>query len=340
MYRLTRRYFLYLVVLLITLATTVGTATTGAINYREQQTTGTVLMVSPDDFAFNQETAKSNLFQNRDADSSRIQKQAMAEFNVMVKKLRGASIRVIRIRSRNDIKTPDAVFPNNWFSLHWMADGERILVGYPMLAPNRRAERRMELLSKKLCLQGFKVSKTIDLSQYEEQGKFLEGTGSMVLDRTNRVAYASLSPRTDREVLNDFSHKLVYRPVAFSSYDTEGNLIYHTNVMMSVGERFAIICSEAIRNEQERIQVIEELKQSGRKVITITLDQMKHMCGNILELRRKGSNVIVMSQTAFDNFMPDQKKALARFGKLLPVHIKTIETIGGGSARCMLGEVF
>ena len=306
----------------------------------EQQTTDTVLMVSPDDFAFNQETAQSNVFQKRTAETVLLQKRAMAEFTGMVKKLRSSGVRVISLPSRRDIKTPDAVFPNNWFSLHKGGNGERIIAGYPMLAPNRRAERRVDELTGKLRENGINVSKTIDFSRYEVEGKFLEGTGSMVLDRTHRVAYASLSPRTDRSVLADFSDKLGYRPVTFSSYDSTGSLIYHTNVMMSVGERFAVICADAIRDEQERATVLKELEQSGKTVIPITLDQVRSMCGNILELRAKGKRIIVMSKTAYDHFTPGQKKILRGLGSLLPVNIKTIETTGGGSARCMLGELF
>jgi len=306
----------------------------------ERQTTDTVFMVSPDDFAFNQETAQSNVFQKRSAETVLLQKRAMAEFRGMVKKLKASGVRVITLASRRDTKTPDAVFPNNWFSVHKGGNGERVVAGYPMLAPNRRAERRVDELTGKLRENGIAVSKTIDFSRHEAEGKFLEGTGSMVLDRTHHIAYASLSPRTDRSVLADFADKLGYRPVTFSSYDSTGSLIYHTNVMMSVGERFAVVCTDAIRDEQERAAVLKELEQSGKTVITITLDQVRSMCGNILELRAKGKRIIVLSKTAYEHFTPQQKKILGGFGSLLPVDITTIETTGGGSARCMLGEVF
>lgn len=306
----------------------------------ERQTTDTVLMVSPDDFAFNQETAQSNVFQKRDTDTASVNKRAISEFGGMVRKLESSGIRVIQVPSRGDIKTPDAVFPNNWFSIHKISDQERILVGYPMLAPNRRAERRLELLNEKLRSKGMNVTRTIDLSRYEEKGLFLEGTGSMVLDRVNRIAYVALSPRTNREVLDDFAAKLSYRPVAFRSSDAGGNPIYHTNVMMSVGEGFAVICLESIEDRQEGMLVLKELKQAGKKIIPITLSQLQHMCGNILELRAKEAKIIVMSQTAYDHFTPQQKIQLSLYGTILPVDIRTIETIGGGSARCMLGEVF
>jgi len=322
------------------LTNSVVSASSARISAREGQTTGTVFMVSPDDFGFNQETAESNVFQKRLDNSASVKKRAMSEFSGMVKQLRSSGIRVVTLPSRSDIKTPDAIFPNNWFSLHKSSNGERVLAGYPMLAPNRRAERRLEELTQKLRASGIKVTKTVDFSRHEEQGKFLEGTGSLVLDRVNGIAYASLSPRTDKSVLADFSEKLGYRTVQFSSFDAAGSLIYHTNVMMSVGDRFAVICAEAIRDEQERATVLKELEKSGKTVIIITLDQVRSMCGNILQLRSNSKKVIVMSKTAYDHFTPEQKKLLMTFGKLLPVNIETIETVGGGSARCMLGEVF
>lgn len=308
--------------------------------WREQQTTSTVMMVSPDDFGFNTETAGSNLFQNRAADSGSVQKQALQEFDAMVARLRAAGIRVIRLPSRMDARTPDAVFPNNWFSLHKLSTGERVLVGYPMLAPNRRAERRLEHLGNRLAADGLAVSQVIDLSSFEQQQKFLEGTGSMVLDRAHRITYAALSPRTEPSVLQEFAQKLQYRPVSFHSYDCGGVPVYHTNVMMSVGKRFAVICAESIRDTSERDAVLGELRRTGKHIITITLEQMGMMCGNILELRSPKGPLIVMSQTAYDHFTLQQKKELQRFGTLLPMQIPTIEAIGGGSARCMLGEVF
>ena len=315
-----------------------GSATQAA--YREQQTTSTVFMVSPDDFGFNVETAASNAFQDKSADIANAQQQARREFDATVERLRGAGIRVIVLPSRKDVRTPDAVFPNNWFSLHEMEGGKRLLVGYPMLAPNRRAERRLDELQTQLAADGLRVDRVIDLSAFEQQGRFLEGTGSMVLDRANRIAYASLSPRTDAAVLEEFGGRLQYRPVSFRSYDSGGALVYHTNVMMSVGSRFAVICAESIRDVHERTAVMDALRRSGKEVITITLAQMAKMCGNILELRTARGPVIVMSQTAYDNFTPEQRSELQRFGTLLAVPIHTIEAIGGGSARCMLGEVF
>ena len=306
----------------------------------ERQTTSTVFMVSPDDFAFNVETAGSNRFQDRSAEGADARRKAMLEFDAAVAELGKAGIRVIRMASRADVKTPDAVFPNNWFSVHALEGGPRVLVGYPMLAPNRRAERRLAELQGRLSADGLPVDEVIDLSPYEEKGMFLEGTGSMVLDRANRIAYAALSPRTDPAVLQEFARRMQYRPVSFRSHDAGGGLVYHTNVMMSVGSRFAVVCAESIRDPRERREVLDQLKRSGKEVIPITQSQMGKMAGNILELRTERGPLIVMSRTAYDHFTPEQRARLQRFGTLLPLAIPTIEAIGGGSARCMLGEVY
>lgn len=233
------------------------------------------------------------------------------------------------------------MFPNNWFSLHKLGIGRRVLVGYPMLAPNRRAERRLDQLQHKLAADGLAVDQVLELSSpFEQQGRFLEGTGSMVLDRVNRISYAALSPRTDTAVLQEFGQKLGYRPVSFHSNDRTGTLVYHTNVMMSVGSRFVVVCADSVRDRGERETLLRELKRTGKEIIEITTEQMGKMCGNILELRSPKGPLIVMSQTAYDHFTQEQKKRLQSFGRLLPVQIPTIEAIGGGSARCMLGEVF
>jgi hypothetical protein len=306
----------------------------------ERQTTSTVFMVSPDDFAFNAETAGSNRFQDRSAEGADARAKAMLEFDAAVEALRKAGIRVIRMASRADVKTPDAVFPNNWFSLHSLEGGPRVLVGYPMLAPNRRLERRLAELQARLSADGLPVDEVIDLSPFEEKGLFLEGTGSMVLDRANRIAYAALSPRTDPAVLQELARRMQYRPVRFRSYDAGGALVYHTNVMMSVGSRFAVVCADSIRDPQERRAVVDQLKRSGKEVIPITQAQMGKMAGNILELQSGRGPVIVMSRTAYDHFTPEQRASLEHHGRLLPLAIPTIEAIGGGSARCMLGELF
>ncbi|MBW1744126.1 MAG: amidinotransferase [Deltaproteobacteria bacterium] len=312
----------------------------GCVSSGLTQTTDTVLMVCPDDFAYNPQTAASNVFQHQDKSALQDNKLAMEQFNGMVDELSSADIRVIRMKSREDVKTPDAVFPNNWFSTHRDGKSDTLIVVYPMHTPNRRAEIRVGLLKEKLKQNGITVSRIIDLTHYSEQGKALEGTGSLVLDRVHKVAFASLSPRTDRQVLDDFCVELGYRPVGFHSH-MRGKLIYHTNVMMSVGTDFAVICAESIKDDSERELVLKELRELGKRIILISAEQIKHMCGNILELHsRSGNKVILMSTSAYSNFTPQQKKELEKSASLLPVDIHTIENIGGGSARCMVAEIF
>lgn len=304
-----------------------------------RQTTDTVVMVSPDHFGFNAETAGSNAFQHAADDNTR--RLAQAEFSAMVKRLEVAGVRVVVLPSRKDIATPDAVFPNNWFSLHKLANGRRTLVLYPMLAPNRRAERQPELLQERLRSLGMPVDTVVDLSDGEQENRFLEGTGSMILDRVNGVTFAALSPRTSPEGLKAFSDALGYRVVSFHSQDKDGNAIYHTNVMMGMGERFAVVCLESIRDAQERQLLVDTLDRLGKKIIPITLEQVYHMCGNIIELRSAGGKpLLLLSRTAYDHFSGDQKTELEKYCALLPVDIGGIEKTGGGSARCMVGEAF
>ncbi len=305
------------------------------------QTTDTVFMVSPDDFQYNVETAASNVFQHQLTDPKEQTRRAVAQFNHMVKTLEEEGITVIHVPSRKDVITPDAVFPNNWFSTHRDREGQNVLVVYPMLTPNRRAEERVGLLLKKFKEHGFPVSWLVDLTGYEKENRALEGTGSMVLDRVQKVAFASLSPRTDQGILQDFCGQMGYRAVTFDSYDGHGKLVYHTNVMMSLGVGFAVICAEAIKDPAQRARVLARLKGLGKKVMEIHLGQMENMCVNILELRTRNSGgIIVMSRRAHDHFTAAQRTELAGFGKLVAVDIHTIEDIGGGSARCMMAEVF
>lgn len=324
------RFFLFVLILFII----------GCASGNLTQTTDTVFMVSPDDFAYNKQTAASNVFQHNDTPVLEARNQAMDQFNKMVKKLQSENIRVIHVKSRNDIKTPDAVFPNNWFSTHRNGERGTAIVIYPMATPNRRDEVRVDLLKSKLKENGIKISKVIDLSHYNKQNKALEGTGAMVLDRIHKAAFVSLSPRANKELLEDFCKQLGYRPVTFHSYD-KGELIYHTNVMMSVGTDYAVICSESIKDKSERKMVLNELKKLGKRIVEISPEQMEHMCGNILELHATdGENVIIMSTTAYKNFSRAQKKELEKSGAIIPFDIHTIENIGGGSARCMAAEIF
>jgi hypothetical protein len=303
-----------------------------------QQTTDTVLMVAPQDFAFNLETAKSNAFQKR-AKIANPEKRAMREFKIMVHTLRTSGINVITMPSRHDIKTPDAVFPNNWFSTHRIGNNETLII-YPMLTPNRQAEVRVNELLKRLHHHKYYPTKIIDLRKDVPYAP-LEGTGSMVLDRVNHIIYAALSPRTSQKTLEHAAKILGYKVIAFKSYDAKNKRIYHTNVMMSVGSKYAVVCLPCIRPKTKRHEVRESLIKSGKSIISVNQSQIANMTGNILELKtRHGNPVIVLSNTAYHHFTKSQRKRLAQFAKLIPVDIKTIEMIGGGSARCMLGEIF
>jgi hypothetical protein len=303
-----------------------------------KQVTDTLVMISPDHFQFNHQTASTNSYQkNSDANTNK----ALNEFQIMVEKLEAHDIRVITFPSRSDATTPDAVFPNNWFSLNQTSDGKTTLILYPMQAVNRRLERQQILLENSLKKNQIAIHQVIDLSHYENAEKALEGTGSLVLDRQNKMAFASISPRTDVDVLADFCHQLGYKAVTFSSYDQGKKLIYHTNVMMSIGENFAVICDECIHDENERVNVISHLRSANKEIISITEQQVSRMAGNILQVKSVNQqSKIILSRTAYEVFTETQKRKLSEFGELVIVEIPVIEEIGGGSARCMMAEVF
>lgn len=300
--------------------------------------TDTVVMISPDQFGFNPETAVTNVFQHKiNIEESELQKKAMEEFIGMVSLLKSKGINVIILESRKDVVTPDAVFPNNWFSSH---DGGKIVL-YPMLAPNRRAERQPEALQKALLQSKIPVLEFIDLTEEEKNGDVLEGTGSLVLDRVNKIAYAMESPRTSQSVFDKWCKKLEYQGIFFHAYDKDNLPIYHTNVVMSIGEEFVVICMDSIKDQLEKRLLIKKFEETGKKLITISLKQVYAFCGNILQLRTIEENkVIVLSKIALDTFTTDQKKLLEKFGELLPVNIQMIEKVEGGSARCMMAEIF
>lgn len=303
------------------------------------QTTDTVLMVRPQNFQFNEETAATNTFQKavNIANSTEL---ANIEFAKMVETLRSHHIRVILLDSPQDQITPDAVFPNNWFTSHKTEAGQTIVL-YPMCTSNRRLERQFDALKKQFSQHGIPIDNLIDLSSYENKQQYLEGTGSVILDRSHHIAYAAISPRTNVDVLNEFANKLGYEPVVFHSRDKQGQLIYHTNVVMSVGNHFAVIALESIQDGNEREKLVETLKKTHKEIIAISNEQLEKMAGNILELRStEGKAKIILSQTAFDAFTSEQRDKLSSFGDLVVVKIPTIEAVGGGSARCMLAEVF
>ncbi|MEH0370921.1 citrulline utilization hydrolase CtlX [Vibrio mimicus] len=297
-----------------------------------------VVMVPPKEFGFNVQTAQDNAFQNPLALSGEtILQRAMAEFNAMVSGLRQAGVEVVVFDyPLANSETPDAVFPNNWFST--TEAGELFL--FPMACANRRLEVRPQALVERLQQHGFAVRMQHSLLAFTEQQAFLESTGVMVIDHPNRTIYAGLSQRCDREVLEVYAEQIGYsRVVSFQTRLPSGSPIYHTNVMMAIGEHFCVICDEAIP-EYERRFVVKSLAKD-KQVISISIEQMNRFCGNILQLEtRDGQKVIAMSQSAYEAFTPAQLNQLATHGKLLPFSVPTIETIGGGSVRCMLAELF
>jgi hypothetical protein len=299
-----------------------------------QQSTSHILMIRPVNFGFNEETAGSNAFQNRNADKDNIKQKARLEFDTMVNVLCENGVDVIVIEDTPEPYTPDSIFPNNWVSSH--ADGSVFL--YPMQAENRRLERREDIIAK--IEDRFIVKHVIDLSRFEQQNKFLEGTGSMVLDRENKIAYACISPRTDREVLALFCEQMDYKEVSFEAFDDYHQAIYHTNVLMCIGSKFAVVCLDSITSENEKNAVVTILKLTHKEMITISFDQMNNFAGNMLEVKNKaGETLIVMSQSAFKALDQSQINQLEKYGKLVYADIKTIESNGGGSARCMMAEV-
>ncbi|MBY7869083.1 amidinotransferase [Vibrio fluvialis] len=297
-----------------------------------------VVMVPPKEFKYNAETAKDNEFQHQIALSDeQVRAQAMQEYTDMVANLRREGVQVVEFDyPLSDVETPDAVFPNNWFST--TADGG--FFTFPMACANRQQEVRPQALIAAMQQAGRQVRLRDSLVEYQEQRAFLESTGVMVMDHVNETIYAALSQRCDREVLEDYAQRIGYsRVVSFQTVLPSGQPIYHTNVMMAVGESFCVICDEVIP-EFERRFVVKSLAKD-KQVISITLEQMNRFCGNILQLENaSGDKLIAMSQSAYDAFTPSQRLQLSGHGKLLPFNVKTIEDIGGGSVRCMLGEVF
>ncbi len=306
-----------------------------------KQVTDTILMVRPVDFHFNHETAKNNYYQKNDVDSSEmtINELATKEFDSFVDTLRSKGINVIVVDDLADPVTPDSIFPNNWVSFH--EDGSVGL--YPMFAENRRLERRSDIIET-LRDEGFKVSQIKDLTEAEMDGEYLEGTGSMVLDRENKIAYAAISVRTSKEVLKDFCKGFGYEAVDFVAYQTANNQrlpIYHTNVMMCVADQFAILCANAISDMVERDKVIDRLEITGKELVYISERQKYNFAGNMLQLANAdGDKFTVMSSAAYESLSEDQIEIIKKYGGIIHSSLSTIERLGGGSARCMMAEVF
>ncbi|WP_323788205.1 citrulline utilization hydrolase CtlX [Psychroserpens sp.] len=304
------------------------------------QTTNTILMIRPISFRMNEQTAINNYFQEDiNIKNAEINAKAQEEFDAFVEKLRAVGVHVIVEEDDKLSDTPDSVFPNNWVSFHSNGD-----VGlYPMFAENRRLERRDEVFMR-LESEGFRIENIIDYTSAEDEGIFLEGTGSLLLDRVNHKAYCALSPRADEELFIEFCEDFEYTPVLFRAYQTfEGERleIYHTNVMMCLAEKFAVICLDSIDDKKERKNVVKHLKQDGKEIIEISETQMHQFAGNMLQVQgHLNQRYLVMSKAAHDSLTPKQVAAIEKHCPILSSSLETIETCGGGSARCMMAEVF
>ncbi|MFT4092739.1 MAG: arginine deiminase-related protein [Niabella sp.] len=297
-------------------------------------TTSNILMIRPAAFAFNPQTAVNNAFQQATMQAG-VNERALREFDDFVGLLRRNGVNVTVVQDTEEPHTPDSVFPNNWVSFH--EDGTLVL--YPMFAPNRRLERTRKVID--TIRQHFYVRSVTDLSFYEEKNTFLEGTGSMVLDRDNELAYACISPRTDATALYDFCDALGYRPILFNAVDAYGKPIYHTNVMMSIGNEYVVICMESIKEAIQKKMLLDKFEETGKAVIEISLEQMNHFAGNMLQVENAmGAELLVMSAQAFNSLTDAQIQQLEFYNPIIYASLNTIEQNGGGSARCMMAEIF
>src|SRR5881396_3046030 len=296
-----------------------------------------VAMVRPASFGFNPDTAPSFLFQREITDVSRkeIERRARMEFDILAGRLGKAGVEVIIAEDKEDLNTAEAEFPNNWVSFHH--DGTVVL--YPMLAPSRRAGRRRDIIDK-LQSSGFRVSRVIDLTHHEDQARFLEGTGSVVFDHADHLAYANISPRTNSDVLNELCGILGSKPVTFQSTYEGGDPIFHTDMMLSIGDRFAIFCGESIGDASQRRRVLDSLKGTGREIISIDRKQIEQFTGNVLQLQTKNAgSVLAISTAACLSLRPEQRDAIQKFAELVESPLPVFEGIGRGSARCMMADV-
>lgn len=297
------------------------------------QNTDKILMVRPAAFTFNIETEINNLFQVK-GNEENAQQKALQEFDAFVELLKQNKIDVTVIQDTPEPHTPDSIFPNNWISFH--ENDTEVL--YPMYAENRRAERKQHI--QEIIKQKFNKSIIIDLTMLEKDNLFLEGTGSMVLDRENKIAYACISPRTDLHLLNIFCEKLNFESCSFEATDKNGNQIYHTNVMMCVADKFVVICLDAISESQEKNKVIRKIESTQKEIINISFNQMNHFAGNMLQLKNDNEKLLIMSDAAYYSLDQNQISSLVKYNKIIHSDLNTIETNGGGSARCMIAEIF
>ena len=304
-----------------------------------KQSTNSILMIRPNNFGYNEETALDNHYQNQGSLEMDSNENAQKEFDNMVFNLRQNGISVYVFQDDDINYTPDSIFPNNWISFHENGD-----VGlYPMYAENRRLERRPEVI-KFLEDEGFNIDNIVDYSSAESENKFLEGTGSMILDRENRTAYCSISKRSNEDLFIEFCEDFEFTPVLFNSYQSVGDKrlpIYHTNVMMCVATNYVVICLDSIDDKKQRKNVSNFINESGKKIIEISENQVESFAGNMLELLNdKGDSILVMSKSAENSLSEIQKNSIKKYSKIISSNINTIEVCGGGSARCMMAEIF
>ena len=306
-----------------------------------QQTTNTIVMVRPVNFRMNEQTAVNNYYQQELSGSlpATINAKAQREFDHLVVKLQENGVEVIVVNDTENPNTPDSIFPNNWISFHQNGD----VALYPMFAENRRLERREDLLET-LEEKGFVIENVVDYTEAETEEIFLEGTGSMILDRQNQKAYCALSPRADEELFIEFCEDFEYTPVVFTANQTVNKkraAIYHTNVMMCIAEQYAIICLASIDDKKERKNVLKHLKENQKEVITITEDQINAFAGNMLQVKGKNNQqFLVMSSSAYQSLSKEQLQKIEKYNTIIHSSLDVIETCGGGSARCMMAEVF
>ncbi|MFN3941531.1 MAG: citrulline utilization hydrolase CtlX [Flavobacterium sp.] len=305
------------------------------------QATNTILMIRPVAFRMNEQTAVNNYYQKviDGLTSANVNAKAQQEFDAFVEKLRAHGVNVLVVEDTLQPDTPDSIFPNNWISFHQSGD----VVLYPMFAENRRLERREDVLDL-LEEKGFVIENVLDYTLAEEANVFLEGTGSIILDRVNEKAYCALSPRADEELFIEFCEDMEYTPVIFTAFQTVDGArkpIYHTNVMMCIADTFAVICADCIDDKVERKMVLEQLKQDGKEIILISEEQVNHFAGNMLQV--VGANqqkYLVMSSSAYQSLTPKQLEAIEKHNPIIHASLDIIEACGGGSARCMMAEVF
>ncbi len=293
-----------------------------------------ILMVRPYQFYFNQQTAANNFFQSN-VNIENANELAIAEFDAMVEKLRAHQIKVNVVQDTKDPSTPDSIFPNNWVSTH---EGGTLCL-YPMFAQNRRAERKSTVID--FLESNYKIENTLDLTDLEKEGSFLEGTGSMVLDHQNKLAYGCLSERLDKNAFYEWCDKMQFKAIAFKAVDDKAQPIYHTNVMMCMGDQFVVICLDSIPNEKEKQMLVDSFDQTNKEVITISQDQLNHFAGNMLQVFDTNEKPhLIMSEQAYNSLKTEQVKSLEKYNPILPISIPTIEALGGGSTRCMMAEIY